>query len=134
LIIVMIQKESVVYAADNSGAKFLKCVAVFKKRNAFAIIGNTVLVSVKIFVHRKKLKKTEIYFGLLVTAKQYTYRTGGLAVKFCSNRILVFSKQFKFLGTRIYGGISKDIRIKLNSGALDKKKYYKVVAYTSLVV
>jgi ribosomal protein L14 len=130
----MIQKESIVYATDNSGAKYLKCVAVFKKKTAFALIGNTVLVAVKNFVHRKKLKKAEIYFGLLVTAKQYSYRNEGSAVKFCSNRVIVFSKQFKFLGTRIYGGISRDIRIKLNSGALDKKKYYKVAAYTSLVI
>lgn len=130
----MIIKESIVNSADNSGAKFLKCIDVLNKKNSVAIIGDTILVSVKKFVHRKKLKKKMIYFGLLVTTKQYTHRLDGSIIKFCTNRILVFSKQFKFLGTRIYGGISKDIRIKLNSGVLDKKKYQKVISYMSLVI
>ena len=130
----MIIKESIVYSADNSGAKFLKCIHVVNKKNSVAIIGDTILVSVKKFVHKKKLKKKMIYFGLLVTTKQYTQRLDGSIVKFCTNRILVFSKQFKFLGTRIYGGISKDIRTKLNSGSLDKKKYQKVISYMSLVI
>jgi len=118
----MIIKESVIYSADNSGAKFLKCIDVLNKSNAVASIGDILLVSVKHFIHRKKLKKKNIYFGLLVTTKQPTYRIDGFIIKFCTNRILVFSKQFKFLGTRIYGGVSKDIRIKLHSGVLDKKK------------
>lgn len=130
----MIKKESIVYSADNSGAKFLKCIDILNKKKSVAVIGDTVLVSVKNFVHRKKLKKKSIYFGLLVTTKQYTHRIDGSIIKFCSNRVLVFSKQFKFLGTRIYGGISKDIRVKLNSGILDKKKYQKVISYMSLVI
>jgi large subunit ribosomal protein L14 len=130
----MIKKESIVYSADNSGAKFLKCIDVLNKRNSVAVIGDTILVSVKHFIHRKRLKKKTIYFGLLVTARKYTYRIDGSIIKFCTNRVLVFSKQFKFLGTRIYGGISKDIRIKLNSGVIDKKKYQKVLSYMSLVI
>lgn len=130
----MIKKESIVYSADNSGAKFLKCIAIVNKKKSVAVIGDTILVTVKNFVHRKKLKKKLIYFGLLVTTKQYTSRIDGSIIKFCTNRILVFSKQFKFLGTRIYGGVSKDIRVKLNSGILDKKKYQKVISYMSLVI
>jgi len=130
----MIIKESVLHTADNSGAKFLKCIGVLNKKNGVAFIGNTLLVSVKRFLHKKKLKKKLIYFGLLVTAKHYTYRRDGIAVKFCSNRVLLFSKQFKFLGTRIYGGIAKDIRTKLNFGLIDKKKYQKVISYMSLVI
>ena len=130
----MVIKESVVYSADNSGAKFLKCIDVLKKRNTLANIGDTVLVLVKKFVHRKKLKKKIVYFGLLVTTKQNTRRVDGTIIKFCTNRILVFSKQFKFLGTRIYGGISKDIRNKLNFGSIDKKKYQKIISYMSLSI
>ena len=130
----MVIKESVVYSADNSGAKFLKCIDVLKKRNTLANIGDTVLVLVKKFVHRKKLKKKIVYFGLLVTTKQNTRRVDGTIIKFCTNRILVFSKQFKFLGTRIYGGISKDIRTKLNFGSIDKKKYQKIISYMSLSI
>lgn len=130
----MITKESIVYSADNSGAKFLKCIDVSNKRNSIAFIGNIILVSVKKFIHRKKLKKKLIYFGLLFATKQYTHRLDGSIIKFCSNRILVFSKQFKFLGTRIYGGISKDIRIGLSTNRLDKKKFQKILSYTSFVV
>jgi ribosomal protein L14 len=130
----MIIKESIVYSADNSGAKFLKCIDVLNKKNTIASIGDTILVSVKNFVHRKRLKKKLIYFGLLVTVRQFTHRVDGFIVKFCTNRVLVFSKQFKFLGTRIYGGVGKDIRIKLNTGVLDKKKYQKIISYMSLVI
>ena len=130
----MIIKESIVHSADNSGAKFLKCIGFLNKKNGVAFVGDTLLVVVKHYVHRKKLKKKSIYFGLLVTSRQNSYRMDGSIIKFCTNRILTFSKQFKFLGTRIYGGVSKDIRIKLNSGLLDKKKYQKIVSYMSLVV
>lgn len=130
----MIIKQSILRSADNSGAKFLKCVAVVNKNNSIGIIGNTVLVSIKKFVNSRKLKKSTIYFGLLITTKQYTPRTDGSCIKFCSNRVLVFSKQFKFLGTRVYGGISKDVKKKLYFGTIDKKKYQKAVSYTSVVI
>jgi large subunit ribosomal protein L14 len=130
----MVTKQSILQASDNSGAKYLKCIDVISKNNSVAFIGNTVLVSIKKFVHKQKLKKTSIYFGLIITTRQYTYRIDGSTIKFCSNRVLVFSKQFKFLGTRIYGVVSKDIRIKLNLGTLDKKKYQKALSYSSLVI
>ena len=50
----MIIKESIVYSADNSGAKFLTCIDVLNKNNSVANIGDTVLVTVQKFVHRKK--------------------------------------------------------------------------------
>jgi large subunit ribosomal protein L14 len=130
----MLIKESIVYSADNSGAKFLKCIAVLNKKSGVAIVGDTLLLVVKYYSHRKKLKQKSIYFGLLVTSKQNSYRLDGCSIKFCTNRVLIFSKQFKFLGTRIYGGVSKDIRTKLNSGLLDKKKYHKIASYMSLVI
>jgi ribosomal protein L14 len=73
----MVLKESIVYSADNSGAKFLKCIAVLNKKNNVGLIGDTLLVAVKKFVHRKKLKKKIIYFGLLVATRQYTQRLDG---------------------------------------------------------
>jgi len=130
----MLIKGSVLKAADNSGAKLLKCIDILSKKNAIAIIGDTILVVVKNFAHKKKLKKKVIYFGLLVTTKQYIQRLDGIFIKFCSNRALIFSKQFKFLGTRIYGGVSKDIRVKMNLGVIDKKKYQKIVSYINLVI
>jgi large subunit ribosomal protein L14 len=130
----MIIKESVLYSGDNSGAKYVKCIHVLNKKNAIGVVGNTLLIVVKKFIHKKKLKRKLIYFGLLVTVRQYNSRLDGSMVKFCSNRVLLFSKQFKFLGTRIYGGISKDIRLQLNLGIIDKKKYQKIVSHINLAV
>lgn len=130
----MVIKGSKLYSADNSGAQILTCIDVLKKNNSVAIIGSTLLLSVKLFVHTKKLKKKILYFGLLVTTRQLTYRVDGSAIKFGRNRVLIFSRQFKFLGTRIYGSISKDIRLKLSLGVLDKKKYHKALSYASSVV
>ncbi len=122
------------YATDNSGARLLKCIDVLNKKKTLGFIGDTLLVSVKKAIHRRKLKKKLLYFGLIVSTKSYSLRADGTIIKFSSNRVLIFSKTFKFLGTRIYGGVAKDIRVKLDSGSLDKKKFQKVSSYMSLTV
>jgi ribosomal protein L14 len=55
-------------------------------------------------------------------------------LKFFANRVLVFNKQYKFLGTRVYGGIAKEIKIQSMKEKKDRKSFQKVVSYSSLIV
>ena len=95
---------------DNSGGKIAKCIKVIKKKKT-ASIGSIILVSLKKFLNRRKVKKRVIYIGLIIGVKSWVYRLDGAFIKFFSNRILLFNKQFKFIGTRIYGILLKEVKI-----------------------
>ena len=118
---------------DNSGGKIAKCIKVINKKKT-ASIGNIILVSLKKFLNRRKVKKRVIYIGLIIGVKSWVHRLDGTFIKFFSNRILLFNKQFKFIGTRIYGVLLKEVKI-FN---LKEKKYrnyfHKVITYTSFMV
>lgn len=118
---------------DNSGGKIAKCIKVISKKKT-ASIGNIVLVSLKKFLNRRKVKKRVIYIGLIVGIKSWVSRSDGVFIKFFSNRILLFNKQFKFIGTRIYGILLKEVKI----SNLKEKKYrnyfHKVITYTSFMI
>ena len=121
----MITVETRLKSADNSGAKILKCIKVlgnfFKKS---AKCGETLLVSVKRLIRKKKIKKKNIYFALIISTKWKTRRLDGSF--FCSkfNRVIMLSETKKFLGTRILGFISKEIRVKKQKIEDFKKIFY----------
>ena len=128
----MIQTETQLKVTDNSGAKWAKCILVKKKgKRALGTIGMLVLVALKNFSNRKKVNKRIIYIGLIVSVTHWVNRIDGTRVKFFSNRLLLFTKQFKFLGTRVYGSVLKEIKI-MNLKEKKKKKFFqKVFSYTS---
>jgi len=61
-------------------------------------------------------------------------RLDGLYFRFFSNRILIFNKQYKFLGTRVYGAITKEIRIKNNREKNKKRNFQKIISYAPLII
>jgi large subunit ribosomal protein L14 len=93
-----------------------------------------ILVSLKKFSNRKKVNKRTIYVGLIVGISYWIYRIDGNLVKFFSNRLLLFNKQFKFLGTRVYGSILKEIKIKNITEKKNKKYFQKIFSYSSNAV
>ena len=102
----MIQVESQLKVVDNSGGKWAKCILVGKKgKKPTATIGMLILVVLKKISNQKKVKKRTKYIGLIVGVNFWLKRLDGTFVKFFSNYLLLFNKQFKFLGTRIYGSI-----------------------------
>lgn len=131
----MIQVESQLKVVDNSGAKWAKCISVKKKgKYPTGKIGMLILVSLKKFSNRKKVNKRIIYIGLIVGTSYWTDRIDGSFVKFFSNRLLLFNKQFKFLGTRVYGSILKEIRIKSITEKKNKKYFQKIFSYSSSAI
>ena len=128
----MIIKGSSLKVIDNSGAKWSKCIKVIGK----SLIGNTgdlILITLSNFISRKKVKKRTVYLGLIAGVKSWISRIDGSFFKFFSNKVLLFNKQYKYLGTRVYGAISKEVKIKVNSHT-SKKHFYKIFSYTSLII
>lgn len=122
----MVYVQTKLKCADNSGAKLLRCIRVlgnFKKRKAK--VGDLVLVTVVKLDQKKKIKKKDIYFGLIISTKTKTRRLDGSFFSSKHNRSLMFSKTGKFLGTRVYGYITKEIR----SNPRDVEKYKKIISY-----
>jgi ribosomal protein L14 len=86
------------------------------------------------FTCSKKVKKRTIYLGLIVGISYWTTRIDGSYIKFFSNRLLVFNKSYKFLGTRVYGAILKEIRLKSIKDKNYRKFFQKLISYSSLIV
>lgn len=118
---------------DNSGGKIAQCIKIIGKKK-IAYVGNIILLSLNKFINRKKINKRIIYIGLVVGIKFWIRRLDGVFIKFFSNRVLLFNKQFKFIGTRIYGILLKEVKSK----NLKEKKYrtyfHKIIAYSSFMV
>jgi large subunit ribosomal protein L14 len=90
-------------------------------------LGYRILITLFRVSRKKKIKK-KIYVGLVITTKMYTKRKDGTFLKFFQNRVLTLSEQLKFLGTRIYGPITREIK-KDEKGTL----YKKIISYTSTI-
>lgn len=131
----MIQTRTSLKVADNSGARWVKCIKVLGKGNKkVATIGNSVLVTVSNISSQKKIKKRTIYLGLIINISRWLRREEGSFIKFFFNKVLLFTKQYKFLGTRVYGIVSKEVR---SCGEIEKKErryFQKIISYSSLTI
>ena len=127
----MIHCETKLRVGDNSGAKITKCIQILNKKNYnVGHIGSLILVRVLKKSHSKKIKKKIIYFGLIIMLKQYNIRKEGIILKFVENRVLLFSNAHKFIGTRIYSPIMKEIKTSFRINKKDQQKYYKIFSYS----
>lgn len=123
----MVQKESKFFVADNSGAKYVRCIRVFKK--LFGNLGDFVLITLQIFNKEKKLVKKKKYIGLLISVVNWKCRPNGIRIRFSKNRIILFFEKDKFAGTRIYGPLCKEIR---NKSLFSRFK--KLISYAHRIV
>lgn len=130
----MIQKETIVRSADNTGVRFLKCIHIEKKKKKIASIGDLIYIVVKKFIKKKNLIKKKIYFGLLITLKQHTFRKNGFYIKSDLNQVVILSKDNKqFLGTRIYSPIYKELRF-IIEGKKNISRYEKIVSLAKKLI
>lgn len=107
----MIYSETILNVADNSGAKTVKCLRIVKKQNGS--LGDIIKLTLKKFTVSKKLIKGKKYFGLLMGIKKNKKRLNGYRLKFSQNRVLIFSENDKFVGTRVYGPSIRELKKKL---------------------
>jgi len=112
----MIQTHTLVKVCDNSGARYAKCLKILKTTSAFgkkknATVGDIILVSVKYCVPRKKVKKGFLSKALVVRTKNILHRMPG-CLNLQENAVILLDKKLQPIGTRVFGPIAKEIRLK----------------------
>ena len=109
----MIQMQSTLFVADNSGAKKVQCIKVLGgSKRRFASIGDIIVVSIKDAIPRAKVKKGEVFKAVIVrTSKEFT-RNDGSTIRFDKNAAVLLDKQKEPIATRIFGPVTRELRTK----------------------
>lgn len=109
----MIQQESVLKVADNSGAKLVKCIKVLGgTRRRYATIGDVIVVSVKEALPNQPIKKGSIHRGVIVRTKKEYKREDGSYIKFDDNAVVLLDANNNPRGTRVFGPVARELRDK----------------------
>jgi large subunit ribosomal protein L14 len=109
----MIQMQTNLDVADNSGAKRVQCIKVLggaKRRTAG--IGDVIVVSVKEAIPRGRVKKGEVCQAVIVRTAKEIHRQDGTSIRFDRNAAVLISKQGEPIGTRIFGPVTRELRAK----------------------
>ncbi|MDR2077883.1 MAG: 50S ribosomal protein L14 [Rickettsiales bacterium] len=107
----MIQMESVLTVADNSGAKLVKCIKVLGgSKHMHTGIADVIVVSVINTIPGSKVKKGEVAMGVIVRTKKETQRVDGSTIRFDDNAIVLLNKDRTPIGTRIFGPVARELR------------------------
>lgn len=109
----MIQVETNLDVADNSGAKRLSCIKVLGgSRRRYASVGDIIVVSVKDAMPHSKVKKGDVMRAVVVRTKKEVRRNDGSYIKFDTNSAVLLNKQNEPVGTRIFGPVARELRAK----------------------
>lgn len=122
----MIQQESRMVVADNTGAKEIQCIKVLGgSRRRYASLGDVVICSVKGVIPGSDVKKKSIVRAVIVRTKQPTRRADGSYIRFDSNAAVIVDKDGNPRGTRIFGAVARELR---------QKKFMKIVSLANEVL
>ena len=109
----MIQVESVLDVADNSGARKVLCIKVLGgSKRKYASIGDVIVVSVKEAIPNSKVKKGEVVKAVVVRTAKEVGRPDGSYIRFDNNSAVLIDKEGEPIGTRIFGPIARELRAK----------------------
>jgi large subunit ribosomal protein L14 len=107
----MIQMQTLLNAADNSGAKRLMCIKVLGgSKRRYATIGDVIKVSVRDAIPRGKVKKGEVYDAVVVRTRFGVRRSDGSLIRFDGNAAVLLSAKLEPIGTRIFGPVTRELR------------------------
>ena len=107
----MIQVETMLDAADNSGARKVQCIKVLGgSRRRYARIGDVIKVSVKDAIPRGKVKKGEVYNAVVVRTRKGVRRKDGSLIRFDGNAAVLLNARLEPIGTRIFGPVTRELR------------------------
>lgn len=104
----MIQVQSMLDVADNSGARRVMCIKVLKGK--FAQIGTVIKITVKEAIPGGKVKKGDVLFALIVRTKRGIRRADGSMIRFDSNAAVLLNSQKQPIGTRVFGPVTRELR------------------------
>lgn len=107
----MIQMQSKMGVADNSGAKSVMCIKVLGgSHHMSASLGDVVVVAIKDANSSGKVKKGEIHRALIVRSRYGHNRKDGTKIKFDSNEVVLINNQFEPIGTRVFGPVPRELK------------------------
>ena len=107
----MIQMQTVLSAADNTGARALMCIKVLGgSRRRYAGIGDVIKVSVKEAAPRGRVKKGDVYNAVVVRTVHGVRRADGSRVKFDGNAAVLLNAKLEPVGTRVFGPVTRELR------------------------
>ena len=122
----MIQQESVLDVADNSGARRVQCIKVLGgTRRRYASLGDVIVVAVQEALPNGKVKKGEVAKAVIVRTKREVGRADGSYIKFDTNSAVLINAQGEPIGTRIFGPVARELR---------GKKFMKIISLATEVV
>ena len=107
----MIQMQTVLNAADNSGARRVQCIKVLGgSHRRYAGVGDVIKVSIKDAIPRGKVKKGEVYNAVVVRTAKGIRRNDGSVIRFDSNAAVLLNASLQPIGTRIFGPVTRELR------------------------
>ena len=125
-VIIMIQTETVLNIADNSGARKVLCIKVLGgARKRYARIGDIIKVTIKDAIPRGKVKKGDVYDALVVRTKHGVRRADGSLIRFDGNAAVLLDNKREPIGTRVFGPVTRELRT---------KKYLKIISLAPEVI
>ncbi|MGP1253590.1 50S ribosomal protein L14 [Algihabitans albus] len=109
----MIQMQTNLDVADNSGARRVQCIKVLGGSNRrFASVGDVIVVSVKEAIPRGRVKKGDVHRAVIVRTAKDLRRADGTTIRFDRNAAVLLNKQNEPIGTRIFGPVTRELRAK----------------------
>ncbi|MGM0476161.1 MAG: 50S ribosomal protein L14 [Pseudomonadota bacterium] len=107
----MIQMQTTLNVADNSGARRVQCIKVLGgSKRRYANIGDIIKVSVKEAIPRGRVKKGEVYNAVVVRTRKGVRRPDGSLIRFDGNSAVLLNQQLQPVGTRIFGPVTRELR------------------------
>ena len=107
----MIQMQTMLDVADNSGARKVMCIKVLGgSHKRYANIGDIIKVSIKDAIPRGRVKKGEVYNALVVRTRKGVRRPDGSVIRFDGNSAVILNAQMQPIGTRIFGPVTRELR------------------------
>ncbi len=122
----MIQMQTCLDVADNSGARKVMCIKVLGgSHRRYANIGDIIKVSVKDAIPRGRVKKGEVYNAVVVRTRKGVRRSDGSAIRFDGNAAVMLNNQHQPIGTRIFGPVTRELRT---------EKFMKIISLAPEVI
>ena len=107
----MIQMQSNLNVADNSGARRVQCIKVLGgSKRRYAGVGDIIKISVKEAIPNSRVKKGDVYHAVVVRTKQGVRRGDGSLIRFDNNAAVLLNAQYQPVGTRIFGPVTRELR------------------------
>jgi large subunit ribosomal protein L14 len=121
----MIQAQSYLTVADNTGAKQLMCIRVLGNNKRYANVGDIIIGVVKSAIPAMTVKRSNVVRAVIVRTKNTIKRSDGMALRFDDNAVVIINSENNPRGTRVFGPVAREIR---------EKNFSKIISLANEVV